>query len=175
MSIHGELYNIMIVNPDKVDDLEHIIVKIKANKGTYDEVSTQTSVPWYTVAAIHYRESGLSFKHHLHNGDPLTERTVHIPKGRPIKGAPPFTWKDSAIDALNMSWLSKNKDWSIGNTLALIERYNGLGYQKKGLPSPYIWSWTNQYHKGKYVEDGKFDPNAVDQQCGAAVIIKSLL
>jgi lysozyme family protein len=138
-------------------------------------VEGTTTVPWYVIAAIHYRESGLSYDHHLHNGDPLTGRTVHVPAGRPVKGEPPFTWEESAIDALKMSWLSDNKNWDIGDALALLERYNGLGYKKKGLPSPYIWSWTDAYKKGKYVADGKFDPEAVDQQCGAALIIKSLM
>jgi lysozyme family protein len=168
-------YDLLIPDVSRIDDIERLINKIKANEQTYIKVQEQTTVPWYVVAAIHYRESTLSFKHHLHNGDPLTARTVHVPKGRPLRGEPPFTWDESAIDALKMSWLSSNKDWSIGNTLALIERYNGLGYKKKGLPSPYIWSWTSVYHKGKYVADGKYDPEAIDQQCGAAIIIKSLI
>jgi lysozyme family protein len=172
---YNQSYADFIVNPDRVNDVERIVAKIKANQSHYEDVSKTTTVPWYVIAAIHYRESGLSFTRHLHNGDPLTNRTVHVPKGRPIIGTPPFTWDDSAIDALNMSWLSKVADWSIGNTLALIERYNGLGYKRKGLPSPYIWAWSNLYTNGKYVADGQYDPHAIDQQCGAAIIIKQLI
>lgn len=168
-------YDLVEVNPSKTDDLEKIIERIKTHKPSYDTVEQKTTVPWYVIAAIHYRESGMSFLRHLHNGDVLTARTTHVPKGRPLTGNPPFTWEESAIDALKMSWLSSNKDWSIGNTLSLIERYNGLGYKKKGLPSPYVWSWTLIYDKGKYVADGKYDPDAVDQQCGAAIIIKTLI
>lgn len=167
-------YDSLVVHPDKVDDVLHIVDKIKSNQDRYKAVSDKTTVPWWAIAAIHYRESGMSWGRHLHNGDPLTERTAHVPKGRPIKGDPPFTWEVSAIDALEMSWLGQVKNWSIENALALLERYNGLGYKRKGLPSPYVWSWTDKYERGKYVEDGRFDANVVDQQCGVAPIIKLL-
>ncbi len=52
-----------------------------------------------------------------------------------------------------------------------MEMYNGPGYAKRGLPSPYIWAGTNQYAKGKYIADGHFDPNAVDHQLGCAGLI----
>src|SRR5690606_2363417 len=64
--------------------------------------------------------------------------------------------------------------WSLANTLELLERYNGLGYRNKGLPSPYLWAGTDQYQKGKYVKDGKFDSNHVDQQLGVAPILMKL-
>jgi len=168
-------YDLIVPHLDKVSALDRIVKKIQLNQYAYKNVADTTTVPWYVVAAIHYRESGLSYDHHLHNGDPLTERTVHVPAGRPIKGDPPFTWEESAIDALKMSWLSSNKNWEIGNMLALLERYNGLGYKKKGLPSPYVWSWTDAYHAGKYISDGTYNANVVDQQCGCALIIKYLI
>ena len=54
------------------------------------------------------------------------------------------------------------------------ERYNGLGYRNKGLPSPYVWAGTDKYTSGKYVADGVFDPNYVDQQLGVMLMIKSI-
>jgi lysozyme family protein len=30
------------------------------------------------------------------------------------------------------------------------------------------------YEKGKFVMDGKFDPNAVSKQCGAALMLKAV-
>lgn len=50
-----------------------------------------------------------------------------------------------------------------------------MGYANKGLPSPYVWAGTSNYEKGKYVADGKFDPNYVDQQLGVAVMLRTLL
>lgn len=172
---YQQLYDSMVINPSKVSALDKLIAKISANKSKYETVTFVINVPWQVIAAIHYRESSCSFNHHLHNGDSLTARTVHVPAGRPLEGEPPYTWEESAIDALTMQGLHKVKDWSIGNTLLRLEKYNGLGYKGKGLPSPYIWSWTNQYKAGKYVADGKFDPKVVDAQCGVAAIVKKLL
>lgn len=59
--------------------------------------------------------------------------------------------------------------------LTVMEQYNGLGYAYKNTPSPYIWSGTDQYQKGKYIRDHVFDPNVVDKQLGVAGLILSLL
>lgn len=168
------MYDTMVINPSKTDVLDKLIGKIKANQSRYERVMEVLTTPWQVVAAIHYRESTCSFSRHQHNGDPLSNRTTHVPAGRPIQGTPPFTWEESAIDALTMKGLHKITDWSVDNTLALLEKYNGLGYKKKGLPSPYIWSWSDHYRAGKYVADGKFDPKAVDAQCGTAIILFKL-
>lgn len=168
-------YDLLVIAPSKVDDVNAIADKIKKNKASYDAVEGLIKVPWYVTGVIHYRESSLNFKRHLHNGDPLNARTVHVPAGYPKTGTPPFTWIESAVDALKLKAWHTCNDWSVANTLNLIERYNGLGYKKKGLPSPYLWSWSNLYKKGKYVADGKFDPNYVDGQCGAAVLLKLLM
>lgn len=169
-----QLYDIMIINPDKIWKVDNIIKRIKLNQLKYEWVADALHIPWQPIAAIHYRESGNSFTRHLHNGDPLTARTIHVPAGRPLKGSPPFSWEDSAVDALKLQGFDKVKDWSIGATLDLLEKYNGLGYKKKGIPSPYIWNFSQNYAKGKYVADGKFDPEAIDQQCGVAIILKLL-
>src|SRR6185369_1832675 len=55
--------------------------------------------------------------------------------------------------------------------LTMLEKYNGLGYAAKGVPSPYIWAGTNQYQSGKYVRDHVYDPNAVDTQLGCAGLL----
>ena len=75
----------------------------------------------------HGLESAFSFRTHLHKGDPLTARTVHYAPGRPASGQPPFTWLESALDALTMQGLGGLGDWSIGQALDGLERYNGLG------------------------------------------------
>jgi len=127
------------------------------------------------IGPIHVRESSLSFKAHLHCGDPLTARTVHVPKGRPTKGSPPFTFEESAIDALTMPphRLDQVKDWSVERILFETEKYNGWGYLGKGN-SPYLWSWTNLYKGGKYVADHVYSATAVDPQPGCVAILKSL-
>ena len=86
--------------------------------------------------------SGLDWQS-LAQGDPWNRVSVHVPAGRgPFK-----SWEDAAVDALvNCSpYAARNKDWSIGGTLTMLEQYNGLGYAARGRPSPYVWSGTDQY------------------------------
>jgi lysozyme family protein len=58
--------------------------------------------------------------------------------------------------------------------LYLLEKYNGLGYRMRGVPTPYLWSFSNLYEKGKFVQDGRYDPEAVSKQCGAALMLKAV-
>ena len=62
---------------------------------------------------IHSLEAGLSFARHLHNGDPLSARTVQVPRGRPLADEPPFTWEQSAADALTMEGITDVKGWTV--------------------------------------------------------------
>jgi lysozyme family protein len=120
-------------------------------------------------------ETGFRFDRHLHNGDPLSAKTVRVPKGRPISGNPPFSWEVSAKDAMEKMGYDRETDWSLSHILYLLEKYNGFGYRIKGLRTPYLWSYSNLYSTGRYVADGVFDPNAVSKQCGAATMLKALL
>lgn len=173
---YQELYDTIRVDRiDHTNERIRIVKMILANLTKYETVSAATNVPWQVIAVIHYRESSLNFKRHLHNGDPLTARTVHVPAGRPKIGTPPFVWEESAMDALRLKKMNTIEDWSIPNMLLTLEKYNGMGYNKKGLLSPYLWSFSNHYTKGKYVADGKYDPEAIDKQCGVAVLLKYVL
>jgi len=132
-------------------------------------------IPWYFIACVHYMECSFSFNKHLHNGDPLTGYTVQVPANRPKVGhGPPFTFEESAVDALKLMKYDKVTNWSLPFILQKLEGYNGFGYSKRGINSPYLWSFSNQYTKGKYVKDGVFNADAVSQQMGAAVILKRM-
>lgn len=141
-----------------------------AAKARYQAVEKSTGVPWWFIAVVHEREASQNWNTQLGQGDPLNKKSTHVPKGR----GPFVTWEEGAVDALvNCApFAAKNKDWSVGGALAMLEKYNGLGYASKGLPSPYVWAGTDQYTKGKYVADGVFDPNAVDKQLGVAGLLK---
>jgi hypothetical protein len=121
-------------------------------------------------------ESSLDFTRHLHNGDPLTARTVHEPEGRPKSGTPPFTWEESAIDSLAYQGLPRWQDWSLPGILYKLEEYNGWGYRLSHphVLSPYLWSGSNHYTSGKYVADGTWSDTAISKQIGAAVILRRM-
>lgn len=153
-------------------EFKPVAKRLVSAKSRYQAVSAVTGVPWFVIAVIHQRESSQNWSKSLAQGDPWNKKSTHVPKGRG-----PFTsWEAAAIDALAVCppYASKWKDWSPGGTLSLLEQYNGLGYYKKGIPSPYIWSGTDQYVKGKYVADGVFDPDHVDKQLGCAGLILAM-
>lgn len=168
------LFNTCIINPDKYPEIDGYIQRMNANQETYQAVSNITGIPWYFIAIIHCMEASLNFKTHLHNGDPLTARTVQVPKGRPLAGNPPFSWQESAVDALTLEGFTSWKDWSIAGILYCLEKYNGFGYRRKGINSPYLWSYSNHYTKGKFTEDNVFNPDAVSRQCGSAVLLRRM-
>lgn len=145
-----------------------------SNRNRYEDAGGPLGIPWWFIAGIHMLESTFNFTAHLHNGDPLRQRTVRVPAGRPGTGNPPFTWEDSAADALRGQSLADLKDWSLPRALWRWERYNGFGYRKRLIPTPYLWSFSSIYLRGKYTSDGNFDGGATSAQCGAAVLLKAL-
>jgi lysozyme family protein len=151
------------------------IERIKRSKADYEKVAQATGTPWYVIAVIHGMESNFDFRTHLHNGDPLSARTVQVPAGRPVLGMPPFSWLESAIDAI-MHETSGHSDWSLEGTLYFLECYNGTGYldyHPRNM-SQYLWSATSVQTRGKYVADGKWDEDAVSAQVGCVAMLKTL-
>lgn len=172
---YEHLFATCTLNPGHAAQVRALCSRIAAGRGHYDAVAARTDVPWWFIGLLHAMEANLNFAGHLHNGDPLARRTVHVPKGRPPVWNPPGDWESSALDALQLARLTGLHDWALARSLYRLEGYNGWGYRPKGIHTPYLWSFTNHYEKGKYVADGCFDPNAVSQQCGAAAILKAMV
>jgi len=171
---YEKLFKECKIKKEKLDLIDSRINSILTHKDRYISIAKKLGIPWYLIAVIHNMESGGNFNRHLHNGDPLTARTVHFPPNRPIKGTPPFSWEESAIDALKMMGLDRIKEWNLGRILYEMERYNGWGYRIHHINSPYLWSCSDCYKSGKYVADGIFDRDAVSKQCGGAVLLKRM-
>lgn len=161
-------------------DVDKFKANYQAHKAEYQSVADQTGVPPELVAAIHWRESSGNFGTYLHQGDPLGKPPVHVPTDIPTfqKGE----WDKAAANALNnkgkkecQDALGMNKDTKDRAAMAAYaERYNGLGYNNKGVASPYVYSGSNQYSAGKYVKDGVYSPTAVDQQVGVIPLVDSI-
>lgn len=148
------------------------VAKVTAAQNRYQRIQAMTGVDWKFVACTHYRESDLNFQTQLGQGDPLNRVSVHVPKGR----GPFASFEDGAYDALvnTAPYAARIHDWSLPGMLTVLEMYNGLGYAKRGVPSPYVWSGTDQYTRGKYVRDGVYDPSTVDRQLGVAGLVRLL-
>lgn len=164
----------MVVNPAQVNEFKAIAARLSTPDAVkrYKAVSARTGVPWQVIAVIHYREAGQNWASNIAQGDPWNKKSTHVPTGR----GPFPSWEDAAYDALTncAPFAAHNKDWSVGGTLTLLEKYNGLGYANRGIPSPYIWSGTNQYKSGKFTSDHVFSPTVVDKQLGCAAILKEM-
>jgi lysozyme family protein len=165
-----------LTNPDKIDKL---IDRYRRTHKTYDAIQAmrKNGVPARVVFALLYRESDNDMTRSPAQGDPLNHRSLHVPHGRIPDKNPPYTFLQAAEDAYYAPELDHldTKQWTeIGAILSNCELFNGPGYWKRGLVSPYNWSGTNQYSRGKFVADGKFDPMFVDRQMGAAAILKRM-
>ncbi|MEE6177873.1 C39 family peptidase [Mycobacterium sp. 050134] len=173
---YSDLWASMAIRQNKLAEADSIVERIVSQKDRYRIVEGMTKVPWFVIAIIHNLEAGGDFARHLHNGDPLTGRTVHVPAGRPSSGNPPFTWEESAADAMRYDGLTEVTDWSTEHLAYLFEKFNGFGYRHyhPQVKSPYLWSYSNQYTSGKYVGDGQWSDTAVSQQCGAMVLLRRL-
>lgn len=163
------------VLPARQEVVAQSVRKILANRPRYERLTKSMTMPWYFLAIIHGMEADFRFDSHLHNGDPLTGRTVRVPAGRPVQGKPPFNWEESAMDAIAVNRYDKWNDWSIAGMLVAWERHNGFGYRQYGVNSPYVWSCTDLYARGRYVADGRFEANAESRQCGAVAMLKGLI
>ena len=175
-SIQEQRWNSATVRVDKQSEVRWTARKIERSKDRYEAIERSTGVKWFIIATLHNMECGLRFDQHLHNGDPLTRRTWQVPAGRPKTGNPPFTFEESAIDALRYDKMD-NVSWNdLTKSLDALEGYNGVGYKKyhPDVPTPYLWSGTTVYTRGKYVQDGKWSSTSVSSQIGIVPILKEL-
>ncbi len=174
---YARLFETCVIRVERLDDVACVAAAIVRNRKRYELVSKPLGVPWYVTGIIHSLEASLRFDRHLHNGDPLTNRTQNHPAGRPEEFRPPFVWEHSAFDALVYARLYEWTDWLVPGTLYRLEMYNGFGYRvhHPEVLSPYLWSFSNHYTCGKYIVDGRFSEVAVSEQCGGAVLLKRLI
>lgn len=163
----------MKIRPGRVKALDAVARKIIAGKEQYQRVEADTGVPWAVVGVLHNREASCDFRGVLHNGEKIIgtgRKTRLVPKGR----GPFRTWHEAALDAIAIKGWDKGTVWSIEFFLYASEVFNGMGYRAHGVPSAYLWSFSDQYTKGKYVADHVFDRDAVDRQMGVAPLMRRL-
>jgi lysozyme family protein len=173
-----DLFDTCKVRPERQSLVDwHVNTILKpANRARYQKLEDEVCVPWYFIGCIHALEASFNPEGHLHNGDSLSRKTVNVPAGRPLTGTAPYDWYVSAKDALDFEKTTNQSDWSLPRMLCRLEGYNGFRSREiHGINSPYLWSFSNHYTKGKFVADDVFDANAVSQQCGGALIIRELL
>ena len=112
---YQHLYDTAVINPVHLAELKGVADKIKHGQPRYEGVAAtlNNGIPWWFIGITHFMEAGAfkdPFSRHLHCGDPLTARTVNVPKGRPLfnpaggseppSATNPYTWEETALDAL---------------------------------------------------------------------------
>jgi lysozyme family protein len=174
---YQQMFATCVIHPQWATEVNEITSALVADRERYQTVSQKLNVPWFVVAVLHASDAGRDFSVHPHNGDPLTERTRHLPNGRPVEGEPPFCWEDSAADALRLYHFDLWRDWSIAGILFLLEGHGGWGYRlhHSEVPSPYLWNYSTHYIQGKYVTDDTWSETSIAQRCGAAVLLRRLV
>ena len=173
-----ELFDSCTVRPERQSTVDWYVSKLTSAKyrAAYEQLEDTVCVPWYFIGVIHALEASFNFDAHLHNGDPLSRRTTHVPAGRPLTWQPPSDWQSSAKDALEFEKFTEHTDWNLARMLYRIEAYNGFRSRElHNTNSPYLWSFSNHYTSGKFVADNQWSGSVVSQQCGAAVMIKALV
>lgn len=176
------LYAKAAIKPDRLAEANKTAELLEKHKAVYQDISNATGVPWWAIGVLHLREAGAQdvgrWQCVLHNGERIIgtgHKTRLVPAGR----GPFNNFKDAAIDALKIKGFINRDEWKTNpiEFLAYIsEKFNGFGYRTyKKIVSPYLWGGTTVQQKGKYVADGKYDPNHWDTQLGTMCILKALL
>lgn len=163
------------IRPEWTARLDKVIAGIARDKDRYLAIQDMRKggMPWFFIGGLHERESSRDFTKHLHEGSPLLYRTRYIPKNRLPNKPPPYTWEASSEDALYILKREDKVDWTdTDKAIYAIIAYNGWGYAKyhPEVESPYAYSGSTRYARGKYVADGRFDPLAVDKQPGVITL-----
>lgn len=173
---YQHLFATCAIREGRSAEVDQRLDALLADRGRYQTVGERLGVPWFVVAVLHDADTGRDFAVHLHNGDPLTERTRHLPDGRPLDGEPPFSWEDSAADALRLYHFDQWPDWSIAGALFMLEGRGGWGYRlhHPEVPSPYLWNYSLHYTQGRYVTDDTWSDTAVAPRAGVAVLLRRL-
>ena len=162
----------------QMTEVQYFVSNWEKNRRRYERVAAQTNMPAELIAALHWRESSGNFNTYLHQGDPLGKPAVNWPNNIPVF----HKWEDAAIHALGMKEnfqedLGVSADTTDAALMGLYaEGFNGFGYRKTRdkVNTPYVYSGTSAYSKGKFVSDGYFSKSTVDQQVGVLPLLGSI-
>jgi lysozyme family protein len=143
------------------------------HRDEWADVTGRTGVPRLWGMASFERESSSDYSCSPAQGDRWDRVSVNVPRGL----GPYAAWGAACAAAYGIDRLDEigapNWTWTRGCYEG--ELFNGFGPRAHGRHTGYLWSWTNVYTGGKYVADGKWDPDNQDQQCGMVPMMVALL
>jgi lysozyme family protein len=160
-----------------VDEIERVLA-------SYEQTSAANNIPAAWIGPTDCRESDCNPRCGIGQGDPWSQVSRHVPAGYG-----PFTSKAEAdkfylhydhIDVLAVGVSA----WTLAYACWKWEIWNGFGPRAHGRISGYLWSCTDAYDTptygghglaGKYIADGKWDPDKLDPQPGAVALYLELI
>lgn len=143
----------------------------------FKPVEEELGIPMVWMICSFERESSMDFRDSPAQGDPWNHVSTHVPAGV----GPFHSFTEAAIWSYKHDGLDKNSvPWSWPYACWGWEKFNGFGPRDHGRVSGYVFAGTDQYDPpagdaGKYVGDGDWDPNAVDQQLGCVALALELI
>jgi len=162
----------MVVRPERLAAADEAARRMASREARYRAITDPMGVPWYWLAAVHELEHSGRFTTSM-----VVRDAIDTPPGQPVRD-PTITdaqWDNTARDLLRGRGLPSWRDWSVAGLLYQWERYNGFGYRTHDVPTPYLWSYSNQYTTGKFIRANVFSPTTVSAQPGAAVLLRRLI
>lgn len=158
------LYRDAVLRPDMSSSVAAAARRIAANRARYEPIAVATGVPWYVIGILHAVQCEMQFDRNLRDGMPLARSSDRAE-----------TFEDAAIQALRSVGLNRIRDWSIARVAWALETWNGFGYRREGIHSPFLWSGTTMYESGLFIAPGVFSRVTVAKACGGMAILKVLL
>lgn len=134
-------------------------------KAKYQSIADQTDLPVILIAAIHYRERGGNLAYSLRNGSKIGKENFVSDAVQTIKSG---QWRDFQ-NAVGMGKGTRN----LLAMLQYAELWNGTGCADNGRINAYLYSGTNIYTKGKYLNSG-WSPNFEDRQAGVLCLLSQV-
>lgn len=173
------------IDPKQTIALDKLVWRYAQTKTFYDKVEKMVpnGVPSAIAFGLFYREQDNSMRCNPANGDPLTHKTIHVPRNRIPNIPPPYTIEQATMDAYYSKDLDhlQTRNWSDkGELLWSITQFNGVWYDNHGLASPYTWNGIigpekyTYYKQGKFIRDGVYSRTFKDPQLGVAAILMRL-
>lgn len=158
------------IDPDEADKVAAALARAIRNRPRVEAVARQLNVPWTLLAAFVEREASGRLDRHPANGDSLKRKTVSDPAGLPRHVQPPYTYENCAEEEYAEIVRPANGVWTLAEMCHAAEHFNGIGYVKMGVPSPYVVAATTCEEMGKFIADHKFSRSVEDEQVGCLAL-----
>jgi len=136
------------------------------HKEKYQAIADQTDLPLMLIAAIHHREYGGNLNYSMTNGSEIGKASFVADAVKTIKSS--GRWK-AFHNAIGMGKGTRN----LLAMLQYAELWNGTGCADNGRINAYLYSGTNIYTKGKYLNSG-WSPNFEDRQAGVLCLLSQV-